>query len=124
MESYYLNSNGIIKEEFLDSKAKSEAGKFYKLNPSQIRRFFSEVKSLEKRLKDNNESEDYFQKILPLIKMLKAKVSYAYGRQVVTKEFEEFINEKINMIKTKEDFKAFVLHFEAVVGYFYGLSKR
>ncbi|MHB8279468.1 MAG: type III-A CRISPR-associated protein Csm2, partial [Candidatus Humimicrobiaceae bacterium] len=65
---------------------------------------------------------EHFKKIMPLIKMLKSKIVYASARQKNMGEFEEFIKDRIDKIKDKKDFKAFVLHFEAVVGYFYGFN--
>ncbi len=134
MESYYLNEKGIVKTEMLEALAENEAKKLSnaaiknkEMTTTQLRKFFNEVKALEKRLRDNGDSDEYFNKIMPLVKMLKAKISYSSGRKNVTKEFEEFILSKIDKIRDKNDFKAFVLHFEAVVGYFYGfqsLSKR
>ena len=123
MESYFLNEKGNFKENLLNIEAKGEAEKLRsakpKLNETQIRKFFNEVKFFEKRLKDNNNSDECFEKIFPLIKMLKAKVAYAFGRRVVPKEFVDFLNKNINEIKSKKDFQAFALHFEAIVGYYY-----
>jgi|BioPla2DNA2_1021312.scaffolds.fasta_scaffold131975_2 CRISPR-associated protein Csm2 len=134
MESYYLNEKGIIKTEMLEALAENEAKKLSNatikkkdMTTTQLRKFFNEVKALEKRLRDNGDSDEYFNKIMPLVKMLKAKIYYSSGRENVTKEFEEFILSKIDKVRDKNDFKAFVLHFEAVVGYFYrfkNLSKR
>lgn len=134
MESYYLNEKGIIKTEMLEAFAEKEAKKLSNATiknrdttTTQLRKFFNEVKALEKRLKDNGDTDEYFSKIMPLVKMLKAKIHYSFGRDKVPKEFEEFILTKVDNVRDKNDFKAFVLHFEAVVGYFYGLeslSKR
>jgi len=127
MGSYYYENNNI-KEEFLDSKAREEAEKIArkggkKITKTKIRKFYNEVKNYHNRLK---EGED-FARIFPLIKMIKAKVSYELGRESggdIPEEFSTFINENIDKIKDKKDFEAFVLHFEAVLGYYYGLSNR
>jgi len=50
-----------------------------------------------------------------LIKMVKSKV--AYSKEKVPSTFENFMNETISAIQTEKDFKAFMLHFEAVVGF-------
>lgn len=126
MGSYYYENN-IIKEEFLGSKAREEAEKIArkggkKITKTKIRKFYNEVKNYLNRLK-----EEDFARIFPLIKMIKAKVSYELGRETgrdIPEEFFNFINKNIDKIKDKKDFEAFVLHFEAVLGYYYGLSNR
>jgi len=122
MASYYLDENNKIKPELLESEAEKQAQKFSGLNTTQLRKFFNEVKALEKRLKDYSYSDEYFNELIPLIKMLKAKASYAYGRNNISLTFKNFIIENIDKIKSKNDFKAFILYFEAIVGYFYGLN--
>jgi CRISPR-associated protein Csm2 len=47
--------------------------------------------------------------------MVKSKV--AYSREKIPSTFENFMNESITAIQTEKDFKAFMLHFEAVVGF-------
>lgn len=136
MSSYYYDERGIIREELIDSKAKdiaqklvfSRVGKDDKETKTQIRKFYNEVKLLEKRLKDRKDSPDKeaeFLKILPLIKMIKAKVAYAVGREnaKISQSFKDFLFKSIDEIKDKEDFEAFVLHFESVIGYYYEQAK-
>ena len=131
MASYYLNENGNgLRPELLESEAEQQAQKFSELNTTQLRKFFNEVKALEKRLKDNGDSDEYFNKnLIPLIKMLKAKVSYSLARQDKKdfqqfKYFEEFLKRNIDNIKNKQDFKFFILHFESVIGYYYYFNKN
>jgi len=133
MSSYYYDERGIIKEELIDSKAKDIAQKLVfsrvrtdeKETKTQIRKFYNEVKLLEKKLKDRSDKEEEFLKILPLIKMIKAKVAYAVGREnaKISQDFKDFLFKSIDEIKDKEDFEAFVLHFESVIGYYYEQTK-
>ena len=133
MSSYYYDERGIIREELIDSKAKdiaqklvfSRVGKDDKETKTQIRKFYNEVKLLEKKLKDSSDKEEEFLKILPLIKMIKAKVAYAVGREnaKISQSFKDFLFKSIDEIKDKEDFEAFVLHFESVIGYYYEQAK-
>lgn len=81
---------------------------------SQIRKFYDEVLLFHGRIKD----EDQFQKMLPYIKMLNAKVFYALGREYITEKFKEFIQKCIGQIKNKKDFDVFVKFFEAFMGYY------
>lgn len=81
---------------------------------SQIRKFYDEVLMFNERIK----SEDQFQKMLPYIKMLNARVFYAIGRNHVTESFKEFIIQCIQQIRGKKDFEIFVKFFEAFMGFY------
>ncbi len=96
---------------------------------SQIRKFYDEVlrnKVIIESMSSSQDSsrEEYeiivereFRKRLPYIKMLKAKVTYAYVREKITSDFKKFIEENIDSIRDWEDFKVFCDFFEAVVAY-------
>jgi len=104
---YYTDKRG---ERRLDEKKS--------LSSSQMRRFFGEFRQLEKRVE-----KEGFDAVKPLIKMVKSKASYAANRpsNKIPKNFKSFLEDNVDMIETKADFKAFILHFEAVVGFFYGI---
>ena len=117
-ENYFFSDENqeIIREELLDEKAKSLAQSFggndrNSLSQTQLRRFFNDLRSLEKRAGD----QASFEKIKPLIKMVKSKV--AYSQDKIPLSFENFMNDSISAIHTKRDFEAFMLHFEAVAGF-------
>ncbi len=132
--SYYHDSSGRIRVDLLDGEAQKIAESFAERNPknprkfimrntlssAQLRRFFSEFRKLEKKVK----SEDDFYKIKPLIKMVKSKANYAANpsNQKIPKSFKDFLIKNVNEIESKKDFEAFMLHFEAVVGFFYGMG--
>ncbi|MFH1760191.1 MAG: type III-A CRISPR-associated protein Csm2 [bacterium] len=133
--SYFIDEKvgeGVIKAALLDEHAKKTAESFFfttrhgdkkeGLTSAQLRRFYNDVKSIEKRIDSGTD----FAKVLPMIKMIKSKVSYASNpkKKKVPGEFRKFIDTCINNISNKEDFKAFCKHFEAVVGYFYGEGVR
>ncbi len=127
--SFFYEEKGgqkVIREELLTSKAQGWARSFFnaKLHPTQLRRFYHDVKSLEAKVT----SEEEFIRYRPLIKMLKSKVAYASrkagGAQKVPWQFRKFIEDCVDEIDQLEDFRAFVLVFEAVVGYFYGEGGR
>lgn len=87
-----------------------------KLNkPSQIRKFYDEVLRFKDDLQTN---EKEFESVLPYIQMLKAKVNYAVGRDLVSEKFKEFIEKSVDAVKDKEDFEAFSGLFEAFMGYY------
>lgn len=132
----YFDQNNIIKAELLDTEAKKTAESFvtYKfdnwtkaqtvddrksLSSAQLRRFFNEFRQLEKRV-----HVDGFQRVKPLIKMVKSKASYAANpkNQKIVPDFKEFLIKNVDKIETEKDFEAFMLHFEAVVGFYYGIG--
>jgi len=130
-ERYFLRQTEdgdlVIKEELLTTKAEEWASKFVGNDPrrpevksSQLRKFYNEVKALAKKA----EGQKKAQKIKPLVKMLKVKVNYQKGRQLVPDSFVKFISECVDKVDDKNDFDAFVKHFEAVVGYYYGKAER
>jgi CRISPR type III-A-associated protein Csm2 len=114
------------KEKLVTTEAEKIANELVGNNPrkpdlksSQLRKFYMEVKSLERKV----EAEG-FEKIKPLIKMLKVKVNYQRGRRLVPPKFVEFITKCVDNVNDREDFKDFVMHFEAVVGYYYGKAEK
>lgn len=133
--------NKILSKDLLEAQArkkailfihpKSDNSKLGNRNPdmtsAQLRRHHNDIKELESRVVAAQQ-EGQFARMLPLIKMVKSKVAYACpknGRdRKVPQEFRNFIDEAIDAIEDYEDFKAFVLYFDAVVGYFYGEGGR
>ena len=129
----YFDSSGNIHTELLDGDAKKTAETFVTmdsrtnkpdknagktLSSAQLRRFFGEFRQLEKKVNLMG-----FEKVKPLIKMVKSKASYAANpsNPKIPPSFKAFLIENVDNINGKEDFEAFMLHFEAVVGFFYGI---
>jgi len=124
LDSYYQDrEKEILREDLLTDRAQEWARNFItvrpRLNAAQLRRFLNEVKALE-ALVEAERGADGFKKVRPLIKMLKSKVAYSAGGKKVPEEFKEFIIACVDNINDGKDFRAFVLLFEAVVGFFYG----
>lgn len=126
-KGYY--ENGVLRPDLLDTHAKSLGESFarkgdHNVKSSQMRRFYGDVKELETRIEQNTNLEsdkpEELAKHLALIRMLKSKAAYAAGRETVSRAFESFIVKSVEQIKTPKDFRAFVLFFEAIVGYYYG----
>lgn len=90
------------------------------ITSAQLRRFYGDVKNLEMRLENSADKDKAFSEILPMIKLLKAKAAYAKSRGLVPDNFKDWIWENVDMINGIRDFKAFLLYFEAVVGFCYG----
>ncbi|MDD6087824.1 MAG: type III-A CRISPR-associated protein Csm2 [Desulfovibrionaceae bacterium] len=121
----------VMDPEWVDKKAlevakklvvKGYGGKDSKnsIKASQLRKFYADVKGLELSWKYQQRTEEAFVTILPQLKILKAKSRYAQARGVVPPAFSSWIEEHVNAIRNTQDFEAFLLHFEAVVGFCYG----
>lgn len=59
-----------------------------------------------------------FERQLPYLRMLNAKVNYAKARERVSLKFVEFIKQGIAQVSTPDDFAAFKSFFEAFMGYY------
>lgn len=132
---FYYDDAGNLNTELLDEQAKQYAEKFVndqekQLNSNQLRRFYNECKNLERRFEfacqqqsnDENGQQAAFLKVLPLLKMLKAKVSYATNpsNKKIPGSFARWLTTSIDAVENEQDFRAFLLSFEAVVGFCYG----
>ncbi len=129
---YYKDNGKTMDPELVDSKALETAKKLVikgyngrldekkSIKSSQLRKFYADVKNLERTWNYQKCSDEAFNGILPQIKILKAKAAYAKSREVVPDDFRKWLNNCIDAISTPADFRAFLLHFEAVVGFCYG----
>ncbi|MGB9626626.1 MAG: type III-A CRISPR-associated protein Csm2 [Phycisphaerae bacterium] len=114
--------------ELLDTLAEEQADRIPsggrdELKSSQLRRFFGEAKDLLKRL---DAGRNYKKEIEPMFKMMRSKASYAWrnGRDSkIPQEFHDFIENGVKKVTNEEQFRLFVQHFEAVVGFLYGKGK-
>jgi CRISPR type III-A-associated protein Csm2 len=96
------------------------------LNSAQLRRFFGEMKGYYQQWKNQEKSDKEFEKIFPFIKLMKSKVYYACKppKAKIPEVFASFLLGGIEQIKDSRDFEAFILYFEAVVGFLYGKGLR
>ncbi len=103
-----------------------------KITSAQLRKFYNEFKELERKYQtkmlaktsDTISKDDILNSILPQIKIMKAKVSYAKSRKVVPQVFENWLKKSVDGINSAKEFEAFLLHFEAIVGYAYGTGLK
>ena len=93
----------------------SRAGGRNRNKPTQLRKFYDEVLRLESLMKDKPEE---FEKNLPYLKMLNAKVAYAKARDLVTEEFRQMIKQGISQVDNPDSLKLFARFFEAFMGYY------
>ncbi len=115
-EFFKDKEKNILNPDLLDSKAYEEAQMLTRVNNTKLRQFYHEIKNLEKSLE--HQSWEY---VKPFVKMVKAKVFYAYGRDKNLSSLKTFMNQYLDLIMDEKDFKAFVKFFEAVLGFVYGL---
>lgn len=132
--SWFLNDDPkkMDPELFLD-KAEKIAEKILgdtdALSTTQIRRYYSEVKALDYRVKrwmPTEKKEAKFAEILPLVKMMRAKVEYKRNANSgkISLSFAQFMADCIYSVNNLEEFNAFVLYFEAVMGFYVGRNSK
>ncbi len=122
--------NGKLDPELVSKKAEEWAGDFYdpqrnpkeNLTSAQMRKFYGEVLAIEEKLKVKHD----FEMVYPQILMLKSKAAYAANpnNRKIPDTFKNWIFKMVDSIKSENDFKAFKLIFEAVVGYYYGKGAK
>ena len=104
----------------LDKRASDLAASFKKLKTTQMRRFYDELKAIERKVfmgKDAQTQEANFQNDRAMIVLFKAKAVYSEKRLVSPRAFTQFIFDHIDSIKDARDFQAFLKVFEAVVAF-------
>ncbi len=121
-----------LTEKYLTTEAEDKAKEFSKpsrqgdpksspvLDKNQLRKFYDDFKLLEKKMESTNKFEE---EILPLIKFTKSKIAYNAGRDVggkklIPEEFKKHIYSQIDEIKTEKDFRNFLMHYQAIIGYY------
>ena len=82
---------------------------------TQIRRFYDEVCQWHQRVQH---SPAEFEKSLPLIRMINAKVAYAQGRRLVDGKFASLMQDCLRKVVDIKSFENFKLFFEAFLGFY------
>ena len=111
--------------ELLNTTAKEWAEEIARTKKTQVRNFYDKILELEERVKKEEQEENgSFSNVYPFIKMLNSKVAYGVSRRVVSKEFQDMMEQCLNQITCddngKKKFEVFKLFFEAVLGFFKG----
>jgi CRISPR-associated protein Csm2 len=142
MMSYYLDERGNPKAELLDEEAQKTAEQLVNhrdrrkgINANQLRKFYNDCKAMERKysfvchqLRDQEHSDAdakqiALQRVYPRLKMLKSKAAYASNGKIPP-QFSTWLEKHIDAIDPNQpaDFETFMLCFEAVVGFCYGLG--
>ncbi len=131
MSIYYEEIDGrmVLRKELVTSEAEEVAEFLAKdrrnrISSAQLRRFYGDFKSLEKKQQAAPNQQTAFLSTLPLIKMALSKAIYAKARKTVPDAFVKWIETHTKAINSLEDFQAFMLHFEAVVGFCYAYDLK
>ncbi|MGQ9922279.1 MAG: type III-A CRISPR-associated protein Csm2 [Desulfobacca sp.] len=83
---------------------------------TQIRRFYDEVLRLDQDAK--RLGEDKWPEILARLHLLIPKGAYAQGRELVSKDFVDFLRGSVQQVRSREDLAVFANLFEAFMGFY------
>jgi len=119
-------------QQLYDALAEQQAQSL-EINSNQLRKYFGETKDLYRQFNaltaavhDSDAKQKIYQEqVEARFKMLRSKVAYAEGRSTLRldRNFATFLKEGIKKVQNHQHFVRFVMHFEAVVGFMYGLGK-
>lgn len=121
-KGYRTESKDILRKELVSTEAKNIAENM-KITNSQLRAFFNELKKLKQKYVD--EDEKNLDKLHVELLILKSKLEYKKGGKKITDEFSEFMEKNFDIIikeNTMQSYKDFLVFFETVLGYMYGLG--
>jgi CRISPR-associated protein Csm2 len=83
---------------------------------TQLRGFYDEILMWEQKTRGFNQAQ--FDEVLPLIRMINAKVAYAKGRDLVDDNFFDLIRHCLQQVKNPTTMHHCKLFMEAFMGFF------
>lgn len=120
-------------DELAEKQANAMPGDKEAINSAQLRRFFSELKDLSRQFearaagKQPDEAEKIYKADFePRFKMIRSKVAYAGrpgGQAKIPPAFMTFLDSGVKKVQDHAQFRLFIKHVEAVVGFMYGKGK-
>lgn len=111
---------GSFAEEMAKEMLLHRSDKSKENSPTQVRRFYDELAFWLDKIemeKDETKRNKVFENYSPYIQMIKAKLSYAYGRKLLSMEFRDIFCGLIKQINSPEALKNAKLFFEAYLGF-------
>lgn len=109
---------GQIAKDTVDFLMDSHGSDSKENNPSQIRRFYDELALWHDKIESKGIAKDQmFEEALPYIQMIKAKLAYARGRELLSEDFFVVFSQLISDIKSPKSLKNAKLFFEAYMGF-------
>ncbi len=125
-----------LTQEYVTKKAEEIVQRISgKIDASQLRKFYDDFKVLERKMNEQqNLSNEWFKKsMIPHIKFVGTKIVYSAGRKkseggsakrtLVPEEFKSHILAELDKIEKIDDFKHFLMHYQAIIAYFTYKSK-
>lgn len=108
-----------LAQEVADQLKSDQKNKLAGNKSTQIRGFYDELVNWQQRIGD---SEEKFKQYEAFIRMMNAKVAYAFGRKsngqpLVSENFKNWFSHCVGQTKSPEGLNHFRLHFEAVLGF-------
>lgn len=120
-----------LTEEYVTKNAEELAKSIHReMDPNQLRKFYDDFKVLERKMNEQqNPTDEWFKKaMLPLIKFAGTKIVYSAGRKksqggsekkaLVPENFKNHILGEIDKIERIDDFKSFLMHYQAIIAFF------
>jgi len=121
-KGYRTESKDTLRKELVSTEARNIA-KNMKITNSQLRAFFNELKKLKQKYVE--EDEKNLDKLHIELLILKSKLEYKKGGKKISDEFSEFMEKNFDIVikeNTMQSYKDFLIFFETVLGYMYGLG--
>ena len=121
-KGYRDKSKNVLRKELVSIEAKNIAENM-KITNSQLRAFFNELKKLKQKYVE--EDEKNLDKLHIELLILKSKLEYKKGGKKISDEFSEFMEKNFDIVikeNTMQSYKDFLVFFETVLGYMYGLG--
>jgi CRISPR-associated protein Csm2 len=127
-----IDFNSLTPDIFSDIAEKTaglvkDSGQNKKNNRTQLRRFYDELDMWNERVQQEQGKEGRcakYTELEPFIKMLKAKVIYAKGRDHVDETFAALFSHCIGKVNSPKSLKHCQLFMEAFMGYYRALDKN
>jgi CRISPR type III-A-associated protein Csm2 len=110
--------------ELVDELAQRQARGIRRIAAAELAKFYTEIKELQRVLQYGG--GEAWKQVEPRLRLLRSKAYYANRRigqgHGVPREFRDFVDRSIQSVRNEEDFGKFAQHFEAVVGFLYGMG--
>lgn len=113
-----IDDQGKVRIEYLLDRADSVAGRFAASDAASLRTFYQVLKGYVDPMVNGQRD---WPTTRELIATLTGKAAYQGGRNVASASFASFIRRNVDTaITSPEAAKAFLLHYQAVIGYWRG----
>lgn len=114
----YFTADGSLRHELFDEEAQKEARIWVDSNikTTQVRRFFGQAQA-DRRQIELAGAKATDEQARVAMAFLKASTAYGAARDKHRKPLADFAHRHAGIVRTVQDFKGFLRHFEAVVAW-------